>query len=93
MTCGTVRVLSAGAAVQNMLIAAHAYPDRRVELHFLRCELRGEPSPQLGQETRYHDSTRASGEMPVSSGLKSSTYGSSTGRSFSGTGTVPHFSQ
>ena len=26
----------------------HDYPDRRVELHFLRCELDGEPAPQLG---------------------------------------------
>ena len=31
----------------------HDYPDRRVELHFLRCELRGEPAPQLGQEMRW----------------------------------------
>src|SRR5436190_12638234 len=53
---------------------------------------RAEP-PHVGQFTRYHDSTRASGEMPVSSGLKSSTNGSSTGRSFSGTGTTPHLSQ
>jgi mutator protein MutT len=28
----------------------HDYADRRVELHFLTCELRGEPSPRLGQE-------------------------------------------
>src|SRR5215212_2103258 len=49
--------------------------------------------PHVGQSTRYHDSTRASGEMPLSSGLKSSTYGSSTGRSLSGTGTVPQRSQ
>jgi 8-oxo-dGTP diphosphatase len=31
----------------------HAYPDRRVELHFLRCEVRGTPTPQLGQEMRW----------------------------------------
>jgi len=29
------------------------YPDRRVELHFLRCDLLGEPAPQLGQDTRW----------------------------------------
>lgn len=28
----------------------HDYPDRRVELHFYRCKLRGEPRPVLGQE-------------------------------------------
>jgi 8-oxo-dGTP diphosphatase len=28
----------------------HAYPERLVELHFFRCELAGEPRPQLGQE-------------------------------------------
>ncbi len=31
----------------------HDYPDRRVELHFLACEVRGEPSPRLGQEMRW----------------------------------------
>ena len=29
---------------------AHSYPDRRVELHFYRCGLSGDPRPQLGQE-------------------------------------------
>ena len=27
----------------------HEYADRSVELHFLKCELLGEPKPQLGQ--------------------------------------------
>ena len=31
----------------------HDYPDRRVELHFLRCDLHGDPAPQLGQEMRW----------------------------------------
>ena len=31
----------------------HAYPERRVELHFFRCELLGEPRPQIGQEMRW----------------------------------------
>jgi mutator protein MutT len=35
----------------------HDYPDRSVQLHFLRCELLGEPSPQLGQEMAWQ--TRA----------------------------------
>jgi 8-oxo-dGTP diphosphatase len=37
----------------EMLQASHRYDDRHVELHFLRCELRGEPSPALGQEMRW----------------------------------------
>ena len=28
----------------------HDYEGRRVELHFFRCDLRGEPAAQLGQE-------------------------------------------
>jgi 8-oxo-dGTP diphosphatase len=32
---------------------AHDYPDRCVELHFFRCDLRGTPAPQLGQEMRW----------------------------------------
>jgi 8-oxo-dGTP diphosphatase len=31
----------------------HDYPDRRIELHFLRCELESEPRPLLGQEMRW----------------------------------------
>jgi len=31
----------------------HAYPERRVELHFIRCELFGEPRPLVGQELRW----------------------------------------
>jgi 8-oxo-dGTP diphosphatase len=32
---------------------SHGYADRDVELHFFRCELRGEPRPCLGQEIRW----------------------------------------
>ena len=32
---------------------SHSYPDRRVELHFFRCDLLGEPRPQMGQELRW----------------------------------------
>ena len=38
---------------QELLATAHAYPDRRVELHFLRCDIIGAPMPQLGQEMRW----------------------------------------
>jgi len=31
----------------------HAYPERSVELHFFRCELAGDPRPQIGQEMRW----------------------------------------
>jgi 8-oxo-dGTP diphosphatase len=37
----------------EMLATVHAYPDRRVELHFLRCDIRGEPAPQQGQVLRW----------------------------------------
>jgi len=37
----------------EMLATAHDYPDRRVELHFLQCEIDGDPVPQLGQQMRW----------------------------------------
>ena len=37
----------------ELFTTMHTYPDRRVELHFLRCELVGEPAPQFGQEMRW----------------------------------------
>jgi 8-oxo-dGTP diphosphatase len=37
----------------EVLTTAHDYPDRRVELHFLRCRIMGEPRPQQGQEMRW----------------------------------------
>jgi 8-oxo-dGTP diphosphatase len=37
----------------EVFTTTHAYPDRRVELHFMRCDLFGEPRPQLGQEMRW----------------------------------------
>lgn len=46
--------LAVDAAIGDELHATtHAYPDRSVELHFLRCELRGTPAPQQGQEMRW----------------------------------------
>ena len=36
-----------------LLTTTHDYPERRVELHFVRCRLEGEPAPQLGQEMRW----------------------------------------
>jgi len=37
----------------EILTTTHPYPDRRVELHFFRCELAAVPVPQLGQEMRW----------------------------------------
>jgi 8-oxo-dGTP diphosphatase len=38
---------------EEILTVTHEYPDRAVELHFMRCEIAGEPKPQLGQEMRW----------------------------------------
>lgn len=38
---------------EELFTTTHAYSDRVVELHFLKCELRGTPTPQLGQELRW----------------------------------------
>jgi 8-oxo-dGTP diphosphatase len=46
--------LGVDAAVGGEVLASsHDYADRRVELHFLRCEVGGAPAPQLGQEMRW----------------------------------------
>jgi 8-oxo-dGTP diphosphatase len=37
----------------EVFTTSHDYPDRRVELHFLRCELLGPPTPQQGQQIRW----------------------------------------
>jgi mutator protein MutT len=37
----------------ELLATTYDYADRRIELHFLRCELVGEPVPQLGQQMRW----------------------------------------
>ena len=37
----------------ELLATAHDYPDRRVEVHFFRCEISGEAAPQQGQDMRW----------------------------------------
>ena len=37
----------------EIFTTTHAYPERTVELHFLRCTISGEPQPILGQEIRW----------------------------------------
>ena len=38
---------------EELFTTTHTYADRSVELHFFRCELLGEPRPQLGQDMRW----------------------------------------
>ena len=38
---------------EEIFTTTYAYPERSVELHFFRCELFGEPRPQLDQEMRW----------------------------------------
>jgi mutator protein MutT len=38
---------------EEIFATTHTYPDRGVELHFLRCELIGDPVPQFGQEMQW----------------------------------------
>jgi 8-oxo-dGTP diphosphatase len=45
-----------GCAVRvgdEVLAVTHDYAERRVELHFFRCALLGEPRPLLGQDVRW----------------------------------------
>ena len=37
----------------EIFTTTHAYADRRVELHFLRCDLVGTPTAMIGQEMRW----------------------------------------
>jgi len=39
--------------LDEVFSVTHAYDDRVVELHFLRCELAGDPRAALGQEMRW----------------------------------------
>jgi 8-oxo-dGTP diphosphatase len=38
---------------REIFSTTHAYADRSVELHFLQCEIVGEPSPQVGQDMQW----------------------------------------
>jgi mutator protein MutT len=37
----------------EVLSTSHAYDDRVVELHFLRCRLEGDPQPLIAQDMRW----------------------------------------
>lgn len=46
--------LAVEAMVGEIVLATrHTYPDRQVELHFFRCEIAGDPVPQVGQDVRW----------------------------------------
>lgn len=38
---------------ETLLVTSHAYPEKTVELHFIACDMAGEPLPQQGQELRW----------------------------------------
>ena len=38
---------------EELFSTTHNYPERLVTLHFLRCDLLGEPRPQIGQGMRW----------------------------------------
>lgn len=44
-----------GTVGEEVLTVSHEYPDRVVELHFLRCTIAGTPRALLGQEIRWVD--------------------------------------
>ena len=39
--------------LRQIFQTTHAYPDRRIELHFFRGRLTGRPEPRLGQELKW----------------------------------------
>jgi 8-oxo-dGTP diphosphatase len=43
----------AARAGQELLATTHAYEDRAIEIHFIRCAITGDPAPQQGQEMRW----------------------------------------
>jgi mutator protein MutT len=46
---------------EEMLTTTHEYEDRRVELHFFRCQIAGSPTPLQGQEMRWVSREELSG--------------------------------
>ena len=37
----------------EILTTTYTYPEQTVELHFLECELAGDPKPMIGQQIRW----------------------------------------
>ena len=42
----------------TLLVTTHAYPEKTVELHFIACDLIGEPEPQQGQQMQWIERSR-----------------------------------
>jgi 8-oxo-dGTP diphosphatase len=38
---------------EEVLATTHAYADRAIEIHFIRCSIVGDPAPQQGQDMRW----------------------------------------
>lgn len=43
---------------RTILVTSHAYPEKTVELHFIACDMQGEPSPQQGQQMQWIERAR-----------------------------------
>lgn len=43
---------------RTILVTSHAYPEKTVELHFIACDMQGEPRPQQGQEMQWIERAR-----------------------------------
>ena len=49
----------------EILTTVHDYSGKRIELHFFECQLKNDPTPQLGQEMRWVDREELAGlEFP-----------------------------
>ena len=42
----------------TLLVTTHAYPEKTVELHFIACDLIGNPEPQQGQQMQWIERSR-----------------------------------
>jgi mutator protein MutT len=43
---------------ETLLVTTHAYPEKTVQLHFVACDIEGNPVPQQGQEMQWVDRAR-----------------------------------
>ena len=43
---------------ETLLITTHTYPEKTVELHFVACDLVGEPAAQQGQDMQWIERAR-----------------------------------
>lgn len=43
---------------ETLLVTTHSYPEKTVQLHFIACEMDGEPAPQQGQQMQWIERAR-----------------------------------